>query len=101
MTLFHEIVEKKFDKPRGKLTRLIKYTKGNTKEMIKHCIQQPRAPGFKNAKALWERKYGNPYNIMTMYRKVISKPGHKSRMVMLIVSRNFVISCSSVKVLHN
>ena len=38
MTLPHEVVEKRVDDPRGKLTRLIKYTKGDAKEMIKHCV---------------------------------------------------------------
>ena len=38
MTLLHEVVEKRVDDPRGKLTRLIKYTKGDAKEMIKHCV---------------------------------------------------------------
>ena len=69
MMLFHEIVEKMIDNPRGKLTHLIKYTKGDTKDIIKHCIQQPLTQGFKKSKALLKRKYGNPYNIMTMYRK--------------------------------
>ena len=71
MMLFHEIVEKRIDNPRGKLTRLIKYTKGDAKEMIKHCVQQPPAEVFRNAKALLERNYGNPYKIMTMYKKEI------------------------------
>ena len=43
MTLFHEIVGKKVDDPRVRLTRLIKYTMGDAKEMIKHCAQQPEA----------------------------------------------------------
>ena len=52
MILFHEIVENRIDNSRGKLTRLIKYTKGAAKEIIKHCVQQTPAQGFKNAKAL-------------------------------------------------
>ena len=34
MTFFHEIIYKRVDGPRGKLTRLIRYTKGDAKEMI-------------------------------------------------------------------
>ena len=34
MTLFHELVEKRIEDPRGRLIRLIKYTKGDLKEMI-------------------------------------------------------------------
>ena len=71
MRLFHKIVEKRIDNPRGKLTHLIKYTKRDAKAMVKHCIQKPPAYGFRNVKALLEQKYGNPYNIMSMYRKEI------------------------------
>ena len=39
MAVFEEVVEKKTDDPRGRLTRLIKYTDGEPKEMIKYCIQ--------------------------------------------------------------
>ena len=38
MTVFDEAVEKKIDDPRGKLTRLIKYTTGEVKERVKNCI---------------------------------------------------------------
>ena len=49
MAVFHEIVKKKVDNPRGKLTRLIKYTTGDAKEMIKICIQLPPEIGFETA----------------------------------------------------
>ena len=68
MTLFRELVEKRSEDPRGRLTRLIKYTKGDLKEIIKHCVQQPAADGYDNAKKLLQQKYGNPYIIMRMYR---------------------------------
>ena len=41
LAAFEEVVEKKIDDARGRLTRLIKYNDGEPKEMIKHCIQQP------------------------------------------------------------
>ena len=50
MSLFKEVVESKIDDPRGRLTRLIKYTKVDAKELIKYCIQLPFNEGFKNAK---------------------------------------------------
>ena len=49
MTLFHELVKKRIEGPRGRLTRLIKYTKGDPKKIIKHCVQQPAAVGYDNA----------------------------------------------------
>ena len=71
MTLFHELEEKRIDNPRGRLTRLIRYTKGDPKDMIQHCMEQPTSVGYKNAKKTLDQKYGNPYNIMGVYRKEI------------------------------
>ena len=50
MAVFNEIVEKKIDVPRGKLTQLIKYNTGDTKEMAKNCIQLLAEIGFETAK---------------------------------------------------
>ena len=38
--VFEEVVEKKVEDLRGRLTRLVRYTDGEPKEMIKHCIQE-------------------------------------------------------------
>ena len=35
----HELVEKRIDNPRGRLTSLIRYTKCDHKDMIQHCLQ--------------------------------------------------------------
>ena len=71
IAVFEEVVEKKIDDPRGRLARLIRYTDGEPKEMIKHCIQQPVSVGYKNARSLLEEKYGNPHYIVAAYRKEI------------------------------
>ena len=47
MEIFKEVVEKRREDPRGRLTRLIKYTTGEAKDLIKHCIQQPLSEGTK------------------------------------------------------
>ena len=40
MSIFEEMVESKVIGPRGRLTHLINcYTKGEAKELVKHCIQ--------------------------------------------------------------
>ena len=67
MILFDELGEKRIKDPRGRLNLLIKYTEGNPKEMIKHCVQQCAAVGYDNAKKLLQQKYGNPYSLMSMY----------------------------------
>ena len=64
IAVFDEVVEKMIDDPLGRLARLIRYTDGQPKEMIKHCIQQPAAVGYKNARSLSEEKYGNPHQIL-------------------------------------
>ena len=66
--------------------------------MIEHCVQQPPAQGFKNAKVLLERKYGIPYNIMTMYRKEIKawpevKNGDADSFQKFC---NFLVKCESI-----
>ena len=71
LAVFEEVVEKKIDDARGRLTRLIKYTGGEPIEMIKHCIQQPANIGYKNARSLLEQKYGNPHSIIAAYRREI------------------------------
>ena len=71
LAVFKELVEKKIDDARGRLTRLIKYIDGEPKEIIKHCIQQPANIGYKNARSLLEQKYGSPRIIIAAYRKEI------------------------------
>ena len=71
MRLFHEVVEKRIDDPRGRLARLLKYTSGNAKEMIKHCIQEPPTMGYQYAQKILVEKYGNLYHVMVEYRKDI------------------------------
>ena len=67
MALFSEVVETKIDDPRGRLTRLTKYTMGEPKELIKHCIQLPHDCGYQTAVTLLEKTYGNPHKILSSY----------------------------------
>ena len=53
MTLFREVVESKIEDPCGRLNRFIKYTTGEAKELIKHCIEQPANKGYENAVNLY------------------------------------------------
>ena len=50
MAVFREAVEKKIEDPRGRLTRLIKYTTGEGKDLIKNCIHLPANDGYEAAK---------------------------------------------------
>ena len=69
MSLFEQLVERKIDDPLGRLARLIKYTKGEAKELIQHCVQMPQPEGFKLAKELLKKEYGNPHKVTAAYMK--------------------------------
>ena len=64
MSMFQESVEKKIDDPRGKLTRLIKYTRGEPRELVKHFINDRADRGYKNAIALLQKQYGNRHTVV-------------------------------------
>ena len=69
MALFHEAVEKKIEDPRGKLTRLIKYTTGEVKEMVKNYVQLPPKEGYETAKQMMHKVYGDPHRVIAAYCK--------------------------------
>ena len=41
LAVFKKVVDNKVTDPRGRLTHLIKFTKGETKEITKNCIYLP------------------------------------------------------------
>ena len=41
MAIFIEVAGNRIDDPRGRLIKLITYTKGEVKELVMNCIQQP------------------------------------------------------------
>ena len=69
MSLFEELIEKKVDDPLGRLARLIKYTRGEAKELIQHCIQMPLPEGYYLAKELLQKEYGDPHKVTAAYMK--------------------------------
>ena len=70
-SVFKEAVEYKTDHPHGRLVQLLKYTEGEARETIKHCIQQPVDIEYDKAKMLLEQYYGDPHRILAAYRKEI------------------------------
>ena len=73
MILFREVVENKIEDPHGRLTHLIKYTNGEAKELIKHCVEQPTNKGYENAINLLYRRYGDQHTILAAYKKELKK----------------------------
>ena len=68
MSIFEEMVESKVIDPRGRLTCLINYTKGEATELVKHCIQQPTEVCYDSAKNLLIKWYEDPHKILSAYR---------------------------------
>ena len=59
MSSFKEAVECKIDDPHGRLVHLLKFTDGEAKETIQHCIQQSPEVGYKLRRALWKPTSNN------------------------------------------
>ncbi len=70
---FNEAVEEKVEDPRGRLTRLIQYTKGEAKDLIKNCIQEEPERGYEHARSLLKDQYGNPHTIARAYIRELHK----------------------------
>ena len=98
MSVFKEAVEYKIDNPNGRLVRLLKYTEGEARVTIKHCVQQPVDIGYDRATMLLEQHYGDPHRILAAYRKEIKgwpllKPGDSSSYRKFY---NFLVKCDSI-----
>ena len=96
--MFKEVVENNVLDPRGRLTRLIKFTTGDAKNLIQHCIQLPEATGYRTAMRLLERTFGDPYSIVAAYRKEIKdlpaiKRGDETKLRQF---HHFLIKCQSI-----
>ena len=72
ITNFSQAVEENITDEKGKLLRLIQYTDGAAKELVKSCIYLPEETCYKRAKQLLIQKYGNPFVINAEYRKRLS-----------------------------
>ena len=55
MAIFKEVVKNRINDPRGQLIRLIKYTKGEAKELVMNYTRQPPREGYQIAKMLLKK----------------------------------------------
>ena len=69
--MFEAIVERKIKDPVGRLTRLIKFTDGEPKDLVKRCIHLIPDIGYNNAITLLNKRYGNHHSLSTSYRMEI------------------------------
>ena len=54
-----------------RLTRLIQYTRGGAKDLIKNFINDRPEYGYNNAMAVLHRQYGNPPTLLSSYRREV------------------------------
>ena len=73
MTLLREVVESIIEDPHGRLTRLIKYTTGESKELINHCTEQPANEWYENGVNLLYGKHGHQHTILAAYKKEVKE----------------------------
>ena len=66
---FQDVVESTVTDQRGRLTRLINYTEGDAKELIKHLIYADHSSCYTQAISLLDKEYGNPHLISCSYIK--------------------------------
>ena len=66
---FREVVERVVPDERGRLTRLIQFTSGEAKELVRHCIHDDSNTCYSHAMSLLEKHYGDPHRIACAYLK--------------------------------
>ena len=64
---FKDMVESVVTDQRGRLNRLIQYTSGEPKDLIRHCIHNSSTHCYDDALALLNQEFGNPLRIACAY----------------------------------
>ena len=92
------MVENKIAHPQGRLTRLIKLTTGEVRELLQPFIHDNPKYDYVNVMKLLGRQYGNPFKLLVSYRNEIKrmtkiKPADTSPFRRLF---NLLIKCPSL-----
>ena len=64
---FKDVVESLVSNPKQRLVRLLKYTEGEAKELIQHCVHEEPDICYSSALQLLENEYGSPFRITCAY----------------------------------
>ena len=64
---FKDMVESVVEDQRGRLNRLIQYTSGEAKDLIRHCVHNDPTQCYDDALILLGREYGDPLRIACAY----------------------------------
>ena len=70
---FKNVVENLITDPRQRLVRLLKYTKDEAKELIKHCVHDSTEDCYETALKLLKQEYGNPFRIACAHLEKLKK----------------------------
>ena len=70
---FKELVEAKVKDQRGRLARLLKYTSGDAKELIKGCVHEDSDTCYDRAMFLLNKEYGDLHETTCAYLKELHK----------------------------
>ena len=102
ITTFEEVVESKIDDGRGRLIRLIQFTSGEAKDLIKGCIHFDPNQGYQHAKELLTKRFGDPYRVLSAYRKEVQdwKPMKQADSSSLRQLYTFLVKSSHVVANH-
>ena len=73
MENFKDGVESFVDDPRQCFMRLLKFTSGEAKDLIKHCVHEPADTCYKIAKDLLENEYGSKFKVACAYLEKLNK----------------------------
>ena len=97
-SMFHETVEKKIDGLKGRLTRIIKYTCGEERELVKKFIHDRPYVGYTNAMNLLEKESGDPHKLLASYRREIKQMSKIKSGDAVAFRRlfNFLIKCQTM-----
>ena len=72
-SIFREVVEKKIAHPQGRLTRLIKLTTEEERELVKPFIRNNPKYGYENVMKSLERQCRNSFRFLAYYRNEIKR----------------------------
>ena len=102
-SIFREVMEKEIAASQGRLTRFIKLTTGEVRELVKPFIHDNPKYCYKNAMNLLEKQYENPFKLLACYRnetKWMTKttPGDGVAFRRLL---NFFRNCQSLQYSNN
>ena len=97
-SMFCETVEKEIDDLQGRLTRLIKYTCGKARELVKNFTHDRPDVGYTNAMNLLDKLYKDPHRLLASYRREIKQMSKIKFSDAVAFGRlfNFLIKCQTM-----